>query len=90
MGHELGHGVAKHAYETRSWQELINWSVYGRLVLLGGLSVFPAVAAGYMLSSLAKAVCIDTFLTQQQEYEADVLSAVISRAAVVRRMLWMW
>jgi len=83
MGHELGHGVAKHLEEKESWKVLIRGSVFGRLALSGicGWAWFPAIAAGYVISCVACKWVPDYLFSQQHEHEADVLGAAIARAA---------
>ncbi|DBA71383.1 TPA: hypothetical protein ACH3X2_011189 [Trebouxia sp. C0005] len=82
MGHELGHGIARHVEERVSWKVLISGAVFGRLALSGicGWAWFPAIAAGYAISCTA-CKWVPYCFSQQQEHEADVLGAAIARAA---------
>ncbi|KAL0034789.1 hypothetical protein WJX77_007288 [Trebouxia sp. C0004] len=82
MGHELGHGVAKHVEETQSWKVLISGAVFGRLALSGisGRAWLLAIPAGYVISCVA-CKWVPYCFSQQHEHEADVLGAAIARAS---------
>ena len=82
MGHELGHGIAKHVEERESWKVLIRGAVFGRLALSGisGLAWLLAIPAGLYISRMA-CKWVPYCLSQQHEHEADVLGAAIARAA---------
>ena len=49
--------------------------------MLSGLGLVPAVAAGYVISKMACKVFVEIYLSQQQEFEADILGTAISKAA---------
>ncbi len=83
MGHELGHGIAKHVEEKESWKLLIRGAVFGWLVLSGisGWGWLLAIPAAYKISSVACETVVPYWFSQQHEHEADVLGAAIARAA---------
>ena len=80
MGHEIGHGIAKHIEEKESWRMLITGTICSRLALTG-MGPVKAMAAAYLASRLACHLYVDTFLSHQQEHEADLLGTAISMSA---------
>ena len=80
MSHEVGHGIAKHIDERKSWKILIMGNIYARLALTG-MGPKKAVAAAYLASRLACHLYVDTFLSHQHEHEADLLGTAISVSA---------
>ena len=80
MAHEFGHSVARHMTESDSWALVSSCAIFGRLAL-SGIAPMPAVALGCLLSIIARKVGLDRWLSQQQEHEADVIGAAISRVA---------
>ena len=80
MGHEVGHGIARHLDEQKSCKMLIAATVFGRLALCG-MRLVPTVAIGYVITRAVCKVGVDVWLSQKQEHEADVLGAAISKVS---------
>ena len=83
MAHEVAHGIAAHAEEQSSWRMNIAGAVFRGLALTG-MSLVPAVMLGQIVTNLAWWVLVHFCLAQEQEHEADVLGAAISKASGCR------
>ena len=80
MSHELAHGIACHAAESASWVLMALLLAAARL-LLGGCTWWSLLAIPLLLLTFTNKFLVGVWLSQQQEYEADAIGAVISKAA---------
>ena len=80
MAHEVAHGLARHQEEEASQMKLIAATTFGRL-MLSGMGWMPAIAATFFISRVMKKLFVDGSLSQEQEHEADIIGAAISKAA---------
>ena len=80
MGHEFGHGIARYRPELNSWELVTTCAIFSRLALRS-IALFPAIALGCVLSAFVKDVVIGKWLSQQLEYEADVIGTAIGKVA---------
>ena len=80
MSHELAHGIACHSAEQGSWLLMPLLLGVARFTL-GICSAWSQLAIPLLLLQLTSFFLVGVWLSQQLEYEADAIGAVISKAA---------
>lgn len=76
MSHELAHGIACHGVEDSSWATTVSLMAIARL-LWAGYGYFSSASITLLLGGLTWRFVTKTSLSQQHEYEADAMGAVI-------------
>ena len=76
----VGHGIAQHLEECRSWRELIAFAVASRLAL-SRVKLWSGLVAAFAVTWGLQRLLVGTSLAHTQEYEADELGAALSSAA---------
>ena len=62
-----------------SWTLVATCAIFARLAL-SSIALLPAIALGCVLLTITRNVVIETWLSRQQEHEADIIGAAIAKA----------
>jgi len=81
MACEMGHSVACHEAERKSWRLLLNTVYFGSLVASSSIGLLPLAAAAVGIDAVVNKVIVGIWLHRRQQYKADAMGAAISMAA---------
>jgi len=81
MACEMGHSLAYHEAERKSWRLLLNTVIIGSLVAGSSIGLLPLAAAAVGIDAVVNKVIVGIWLHRRQQYEADAMGAAISMAA---------
>ncbi|KAA6425843.1 MAG: hypothetical protein FRX49_04218, partial [Trebouxia sp. A1-2] len=78
---EMGHSIAYHEAERKSWRLLLNTVIIGSLAASSSVGLLPLAAAAVGIDAVVNKVIVGIWLHCRQQYEADRMGAVISLQA---------
>jgi len=81
MACEMGHSLAYHEAERKSWRLLLNTVIIGNLAASSSIGILPLVAAAVVIDAVVNKVIVGIWLHRRQQYKADRMGAVISLVA---------
>ncbi len=81
MACEMGHSVAYHEAERKSWRLLLNTVIIGSLAASSSIGLLPLAAAAVGIDAVVNKVIVGIWLHRRQQYKADAMGAAISMAA---------
>ena len=81
MACEIGHGLAYHEAERKSWRLLLNTVIIGSLAAGSSIGILPLAAAAVGIDAVVNKVVVGIWLHRRQQYKADAMGAAISMAA---------
>ncbi len=80
MNHELGHGIAEHSAEMKSWSVLIAFIAFVRLHW-SGMGALAALLTTGAIWACTEPLIVGVWLSQLLEFEADEIGVAISKKA---------
>ena len=81
MACEMGHSLAYHEAERKSWRLLLNTIIIGSLAASSSIGLLPLAAAAVSIDAVVNKVIVGIWLHRRQQYKADAMGAAISMAA---------
>jgi len=81
MACEMGHSLAYHEAERKSWRLLLNTVIIVSLAAGSSLGLLPLAAAAVGIDAVVNRVIVGIWLHRRQQYQADAMGAAISMAA---------
>ena len=81
MACEMGHSLAYHEAERKSWRLLLNTVIIGSLAASSSIGLLPLAAAAVGIDAVVNKVIVGIWLHRRQQYKADAMGAAISMAA---------